>query len=147
MHAFAIEIRDDMEIAARIVGNLPRRVVGPEFFRLRLEPVPDDGTRKALDQSKQLPLKIYEGDVTIFRIAFVTVRHLVGHSVGLVFIVARDDGDDGDVAVRGGEIVAVDVMKNEAMNTAWGKPTRVRADSTGQKREDAKYLKAARDHV
>ena len=69
------------------------------------------GGNHSTQRRKDVLLKIYEGDEPELCVAEGDLGDAIADSLGLGFISTVDDGNDGDVAIGGGELMAVHVGK------------------------------------
>jgi len=143
----AVEIRHHIKVVPRIVRNFFGLVPGLELFRLGVQTVPDDDSRETLKGRGQLPLKINDRDVAVVRVAKITIRDKVSDGASLLFVRARDHGDDRDVTVGGGEIVSVHILKDNPVRATRSEWRHVRERGAGAQEERGEKAKAARDHL
>jgi hypothetical protein len=108
---FAVKIRHHVNIVSWISVQVSLGINLLQFFRLLIQPVPDEGGDHASQWRKDVLLKIYKRDQPELRITVILARNVIADRLRLRLVLPRYDGNNRDVAVRGGELVPVYIGK------------------------------------
>lgn len=142
----AIEIRHDENILPRIVVDPLAIILRSQAIRFGVETIADDCLGQALQRRQELVLKIDHRDVAITPVAEVTVGDVIGYGLRLRLILPRDDRNDGDVTIRRGKFVPIDVVKEQPGRASCLQ--RIRGGQENQRENRSrKALKGRNDHV
>src|SRR4051794_23288944 len=117
-NGLTVEIRHHKDIVTRISINVQFGVFPLNFLRFLIEPIANHRRYHSTQRGKNALLEIDDIDEPNLRIPKSNFRHPFTDGVGLRFIAASDYRDDGDVAVRGRKLMAVDVGKGERIGVA-----------------------------
>src|SRR5207248_1619637 len=113
---FAVEIRDDINIVARVSVDMTLRVGLLNVLCFGVEAMSDNGRDHPTQRRQNVLLEIHECNKPDFGIAQSYLSNAIPDSLGLRFIAAVDDRNDHDVVVGCGKLVAIDVGEDELIS-------------------------------
>ncbi len=142
----SVEIGDCEQVAARIPGQVRVRISGLNSSRLLVEAMADDSSGQRAKGRPNPALEIYHGDKTILGITDVCVGNAITKRARFVLVLLRRNDDECDVTVGRGQLISIDVAKNEAVRFAGRKRIRLSPDG-GKQGCREKHLNDPGDHV
>jgi hypothetical protein len=108
--------------------------------------VSDHGGNHPAQRQDNILLKIYERDQPDLRVAGGDLRNAISHGLRLRFIATVYDGNNRDVTVGGGKLVAIDVGKGERVGVSGMELDRGRS-RRGKDQEKEKILRPAENRA